>query len=438
MASRPTYFRNAFLLTASQHDASIYRQSKFVRPRVVRLFVSSLSVVLTALTALLLVALTSALPPVLDIRPALFVASVLASVLVFAVSRKSSSVVRRALTLALAVALGSVALATVYDLTLAYRTEEVSFTNGDVTLRGTLYLPRERGRHPALVFIHGSGVQPRDESRFYARTYAREGIAGLAYDKRGSGESSGSVQGVTYQALADDAFHGIELLRRHSEVNAQQVGVHGISEGEWTGVLAALKARPAFLVIVSGAAMSPAEQVAYETAENVRRGGFGEDAAQQAGDLYRRVSAFYRTGQGRDALNRALDAASEQPWFDTAWYLEKSVPDYSELQQVPWFNGWLARMDFDALPLMGGLTCPVLLQEGGADPKMDGAAAIKRMRQAVERGGKSRFTGILYPDASHNIIEWRLPWHMPPPWFASGYLTDQTHWVADQVGFVDR
>ncbi len=396
-----------------------------------------LSGMLTAVTALLLVVLTSALPAVLDIRPALLLTSGVGSMCVLAIWRRAVSRKRGALMIVLVLSLVVIAVTTGYDMTLAYRTQEVAFANGDVTLRGTLYLPRRLGeRHPAVVLVHGSGRSARYESQFYARAYARNGIAALAYDKRGGGESSGSLEGVDYQTIGDDAAQAVELLRRHPEVDPDRVGIRGISEGEWTGVLAARRVHPAFLVIVSGSAMSPAEQVAYETADRVRRAGYGDNAARTAGDLYRRLSAFHRTGEGRDALNRDLQAASREPWFDTAWYLEKSVPEYDRVQQIPWFRGWRARMDFTALPLMAELTCPVLVQEGGADAKMDGAGAIERMRQALERGGNLQLTGLLYPNATHNIIEWRLPWHLPPPWFASDYVTDQIDWVARRVGLV--
>jgi pimeloyl-ACP methyl ester carboxylesterase len=393
-----------------------------------------LSAALTVLTVLLLVGLTSALPPVLDIRAALLLTSALGSIVLFGRPRSAARRARRALTLGRAASLALIAAATLYDLTLAYRTEEVSFSNGDVTLHGTLYLPRRAGRHPAVVLVHGSGNSPRDESRFYARAFARRGIAALAYDKRGSGESSGDLAAATYQELGGDAAQAVELLRHHPQVDAERIGVRGISEGEWTGVVAARQARAAFVVIVSGSAMTPAEQVAYETAERVRRGGYGDDAARRAGDLYRRLSAFQRTGAGRDQLNGELQAASKEPWFATAWYLEESVPEYDRVQQLRWFPAWRARMDFDALALMAELRCPVLLQEGGADQKMDGAGAIERMRAALARGGNARFTGLLYPNATHNIIEWRLPRHLPPPWFARGYLGDQLDWVAKQVG----
>jgi len=38
-----------------------------------------------------------------------------------------------------------------------YRVEEVRFRNGNVMLVGTLCVPATAGRHPAIIFNHGSG-----------------------------------------------------------------------------------------------------------------------------------------------------------------------------------------------------------------------------------------------------------------------------------------
>ena len=40
--------------------------------------------------------------------------------------------------------------------------EEVTFTNGDLTLSGTLTLPSAGAPHPAVLLIGGSGPQDRD------------------------------------------------------------------------------------------------------------------------------------------------------------------------------------------------------------------------------------------------------------------------------------
>jgi alpha-beta hydrolase superfamily lysophospholipase len=67
--------------------------------------------------------------------------------------------------------------------------ETVHFASGDITLAGTLVFPEGSQPHPAVVLLHGSGPQKRD--LVTARWFAAEGIAALAYDKRGVGQSGG-------------------------------------------------------------------------------------------------------------------------------------------------------------------------------------------------------------------------------------------------------
>ncbi len=69
--------------------------------------------------------------------------------------------------------------------------EEVSFTNGDTTLSGTLVLPLTKGSHPAVVLVQGSTSNLRSQSRTMADFFALNGVAALIYDKRGSGNSTG-------------------------------------------------------------------------------------------------------------------------------------------------------------------------------------------------------------------------------------------------------
>lgn len=76
----------------------------------------------------------------------------------------------------------------------SYREKEVRFSNGEITLSGTVYLPSKTGPHPAVVFIHGDGPDIREGYRFFAELFARRGIAALIYDKRGTGASTGDWQ----------------------------------------------------------------------------------------------------------------------------------------------------------------------------------------------------------------------------------------------------
>jgi dienelactone hydrolase len=394
-----------------------------------------MGVTFMTLGLLLAVSMTSALPAVLDVRPYFVFASAAAAVLLWGAAAQVRSRRRHLLRRIVAIVAGVAALATARDLWLVYRTEDVRFAGANgVELGGTLYLPRGGGRHPAVVLMHGAGPDTRHESSFAARGFARHGLVALAYDKTGAGSSGGDHRTAGYEEFASDAVGGVRLLRSRPEVDARRVGILGVSEGEWTGVLAAVQCQPAFLIIVSPSAMTPSEQVGYEAGSNVLRAGFGVEAASRARGLYAKLAQFQRTGAGRDELNRELAAARREPWFDAARYLEESVPEYERVLAIDWFPAWRRRMDFDSLELCSRIACPVLVQNGGSDPKNDGQAAIDRLRAAFARGGNVDFTGILYPSAGHNVIVWPLGDRVPPPWFAKRYLRDRYDWVRRVVG----
>src|SRR5262245_64713615 len=91
------------------------------------------------------------------------------------------------------------------------RTESVRFQSGAVTLAGTLFIPDERGPHPAIVLFHGSGPEPRN--LMVADWFARHGVVALTYDKRGVGESTGDFRAVSFTELSNDGLAAIQLLK---------------------------------------------------------------------------------------------------------------------------------------------------------------------------------------------------------------------------------
>jgi fermentation-respiration switch protein FrsA (DUF1100 family) len=52
------------------------------------------------------------------------------------------------------------------------RQASVSFPSDSVTLAGTLHLPTDSGRHPAVILVHGSGPQDRTMYAPLAREFA--------------------------------------------------------------------------------------------------------------------------------------------------------------------------------------------------------------------------------------------------------------------------
>src|SRR2546427_9920545 len=65
----------------------------------------------------------------------------------------------------------------------------VHFTCSGTRLAGTLYLPPSNGRHAAVVWLHGSGEEPRLSYGPLGASYVGEGSAFCSYHKRGGGEA---------------------------------------------------------------------------------------------------------------------------------------------------------------------------------------------------------------------------------------------------------
>ena len=89
-----------------------------------------------------------------------------------------------------------------------------------VTLAGTLTVPDGTGPFPAVVLVSGSGQQNRDEELLGHKPFlvladhlARNGIAVLRCDDRGTGGSKGEVQNATTLDFADDAEAAFDFLR---------------------------------------------------------------------------------------------------------------------------------------------------------------------------------------------------------------------------------
>jgi dipeptidyl aminopeptidase/acylaminoacyl peptidase len=150
-----------------------------------------------------------------------------------------------------------------------FREVEVSFINEEsgVTLWGTLSLPQEDGKLPAVVLFPGSGAVDRDSTfgkykafKIIAEYLAGKGIAVLRFDKRGVGKSTGEFATLTEEDLVQDGCVAIEYLKSRSEINPKHIGLIGHSEG---GLIASMLASRSddvkFLVIMAGPILSGKE-----------------------------------------------------------------------------------------------------------------------------------------------------------------------------------
>ena len=175
--------------------------------------------------------------------------------------------------------------------------------------------PTQTGPVPAIVFVHGSGPQPRDASRFAAQRFAELGIASIIYDKRGIGETEGELSGVTFESLAADAIAVAEYML--SQPNTSQIGFFGHSQGGWVSTLAASSwDKTNFLITSAGPAVPPAREAHWTVVRAMRNNRNAENEVQagnSASERPQRVIAALPCDGGDGASLRPRSAGYSNP-----------------------------------------------------------------------------------------------------------------------------
>src|SRR6266536_2624879 len=119
----------------------------------------------------------------------------------------------------------------------------------------------------AVVALHGAGAGTRDYFLYehLHRILPPAGIGVITFDRRGEGESTGDASRGRFQVQAEDALAVIDAI------DAQRVGLWGISQGGWIGPLAAAASdEVAFLALIASTGVTPAEQMMYAVERQLR------------------------------------------------------------------------------------------------------------------------------------------------------------------------
>jgi dienelactone hydrolase len=236
--------------------------------------------------------------------------------------------------------------------------ETVKFSNPAVgfqaNLEGLLQFPTTPGKHPLVVFIHGSGQGTRYEYSNLFEIFLSKGYAVFSYDKRGVGESGGTYNGVgpknspmMIPLLASDAYEAIEAVKDRPGVDSSSVILIGASQAGWIiPVVASMNRSVSGFVILYGPTVSVGEEIYYSK--------LAEDGSHSIAEAETMLSGY--TG----------------------------------------FRG------FDPLPYLSGLKQKGLWIFGGKDMSIPTAKSI-RLFESLNAVVKPRQTIKLYANAGHGL-----------------------------------
>ncbi|HEX5731712.1 MAG TPA: alpha/beta fold hydrolase [Blastocatellia bacterium] len=265
-----------------------------------------------------------------------------------------------------------------------FTSEEVTFQNGEVTLGGTLTLPKREAaaRHPAAVIISGSGSQNRDGSGgllgFYkqiAERLSSNGVAVLRHDDRGVGRSSMPKKPTAYRDLVADTRAAVDYLRARKEIDPDRIMLVGHSEGGTTAVVIASEDQKiAALVLLAGATLANLDKLLME--QTVYQQALERSFNPQDREKYPQIVQWL-LARIEEARAGKQDVAPTDLYEYLRQHLSLNLPDaYRRVK------------------------CPVLILQGERDALVLPHHAIDAARALAESGNKRVLLRIL-PNLSH-------------------------------------
>lgn len=284
-----------------------------------------------------------------------------------------------------------------------YYTEDVTFENkmAGIRLAGTLSMPSREGKYPAVVLITGSGPQNRDEELLNHRPFlvladhlTRKGIAVLRYDDRGVGASEGLFGAATTADFATDAAAAFQYLQERKEIDKQQIGLVGHSEGgAISEMLGAQNKEIAFVILLAGPGI-PGDRILLLQKELIEKAGGVSESEITKGlkankELFDLVKTTHDEAVLKTKMTELVTKAINEAELPEGVSIDKNNVVKEQVAQLlsPWMRYFI---QYDPAADIKKITCPILALNGTKDlqvPCEANLAAIKKY--AVESGNKN-------------------------------------------------
>ena len=264
-----------------------------------------------------------------------------------------------------------------------FSTEEVTFSNGDLKLAGTLTLPKT-GKMPfaAALIITESGLQDRDGLtffsiyRFIAESLSNAGIAVLRVDDRGVGKSAmpDPKHPTSYRDLINDSRAALDFLMKRNDIDKTRIALIGHGEGAETALTIASEDHSVAAIGLLAAPAHPVNELAVEAS-------FHQLALKQTIDPgdYSKLPA-----ETQLIIGQFIRARDEKP--------PTTGPD-----ALAWFREHLKS---DPSVLAKTVKCPVLLLSGDHDLSVPPHNGLE-LAQALIAGGNKRVSLRIFPNLNH-------------------------------------
>jgi uncharacterized protein len=272
--------------------------------------------------------------------------------------------------------------------------EVVSVMHGNHQLVGDLVLPLGSGPHPAVVTVFGSGPGGRDAYDWPVR-FAAAGFAFYSYDRPGCGESTGDWRTMNFDDRVDETLRAAAALASHPAIDPDRIVLFGGSQGGWVAPAAGARS-PAIAAVVtfSGPGVSPAVQEEYRIGHALAAAVLtAADVA--AGVAYTRLMYDrLRAGEPAAAILQDADAHPATAWLGLVRAEHDSPEELDFLRRI---------LEYDPLPALRALRCPLLAIFGEADRLIPVADSVRLIDETLTDSAHPDHQIVVFPNCDHGI-----------------------------------
>ncbi len=295
---------------------------------------------------------------------------------------------------------------------ISYDAEEVKYSNltANVTLAGTLTLPRSEKPSPAILLIAGSGPIDRNETVFGHKPFlvladhlTKQGFAVLRVDKRGIGQSTGNFDVANSEDFAADALAGVEYLKTRKEVDANRIGLIGHSEGGLIAPMIAIKSNDvAFIVLMAGPCVT-GEAILYAQEALISRAiGITEEQISHQLDFQQQVLSVIKSESDLEKAEILLREIVAKQLANLPKEEQQASADAMEAQMKRCNSRWLRYyLTYDPMISLKQLKIPVLVVIGELDSQVSPKQNLPVITKILEESGNRNFKVIEFPKLNH-------------------------------------
>ena len=298
----------------------------------------------------------------------------------------------------------------------SYYSEEVTFQNSkaNISLAGTLTLPKKEGDFPVVILISGSGPQNRDEEMLGHKPFlvlsdylTKNGIAVLRYDDRGVGQSKGDFKTATSADFATDVESAIAYLKTRKEINKKKIGLVGHSEGGMIAPMVAAKSKDvSYIVLLAGTGIQGDRLLLLQQELIAKANGASEAEVKRS--VQANAKLFEMVVQSNDNEKLKLNLTSQL----NELIKNEEIPNGMSNEQyiafqvnqitAPWMEYF---MKYNPVSTLEKVKCPVLAVNGEKDLQVPPKENLTAIKNALAKGGNKNVTTIEFPNLNHLFQE---------------------------------